>query len=232
LRYLVLLDIDGTILTTNGAAAAAFRSALEQVFGTSGPTDGYSFAGKTDPQIARDLLRIAGLPDSEIDHGLPEVWPRYVEELAPRLTRQAVRLLPGARELIEHAHAEPNWVLGLLTGNVREGARLKLEAAGIDFALFRIGAFGSDHAERGELPALAARAAEEQLSRRFHGKSIVVIGDTPHDISCGEKLGVRTIAVASGSYSVDDLEACGPDHVFATLEDTVAVRKAVEGLNG
>lgn len=227
MQRLVLLDIDGTILTSGGAAARPFRRALEEEFGTSGPARGYSFAGRTDPQIARDLLRMAGLDDDRIDTGLERIWPRYLELLAAELPRATVTLLPGVRPLIDRLHADSDAVLGLLTGNVLEGARMKLEAAGLDFGWFRVGAYGSDHADRSELPAIAVERAELAVGHRFEGKSVVIVGDTPHDISCGERLGVRTLAVATGSYSIDELAACAPDHVFPSLDDTEAAWRAI-----
>jgi phosphoglycolate phosphatase-like HAD superfamily hydrolase len=226
---LILFDIDGTLLSTRGAAARPFRRALEQVFGTSGPTSGYSFAGRTDPEIARDLLELGGIARERADERLEEVWEIYLEGLRDELTEREVTLLPGARSLVNALEAEPRAILGLLTGNVREGARLKLEAAGLDFQRFQVGAFGSDHADRPELPAVAIRRAEERFGHRFSGKAVVIIGDTPRDVACGAHLGVRTLAVATGSYTPQELAACRPDHVFETLEDTSAVMRAIFG---
>lgn len=228
MRRLILFDIDGTILTSNRAAARAFRAALVQVFGTSGPESGYSFAGKTDPQIATDLLRLAGLPDERISAGLPAVWERYLPLLEEELRAVAVTVFPGVRELLERLHAaREEAVLGLLTGNLREGARLKLQAAELDFARFPVGAYGSDHADRHRLPEVAVRRAEEALGRRFAGKEVVIIGDTPADVACGAHLGVRTLAVATGTYTREQLAGCAPDHLFPTLEDTDAVWRAI-----
>jgi phosphoglycolate phosphatase-like HAD superfamily hydrolase len=227
MQRLILLDLDGTILSTGGVAAGAFREALEEVFGTSGPREGYSFAGKTDPQIARELLLAAGVPETEMAERLPEVWKRYLPRMAERLVAGSVRVLPGVRELVERLHATPDAVLGLLTGNLVEGARLKLAAAGLDFEWFAVGAFGSDHAERSALPLVAIDRAEACFGHRFEGKSVVIIGDTPMDISCGEHLGVRTIAVATGSYSREELAACEPDHVFADMVDVGRVWRAI-----
>lgn len=228
MRRLILLDIDGTILTSDGAAPRAFRAALETVFGTSGPKRGYSFAGKTDPQIARDLLREAGIDEDEIQRGLPRVWDLYVAGLEREIRGAEVKVFPGVHALIERLReSRADAVLGLLTGNVRQGAELKLRAAGIDFEWFAVGAFGSDHADRRELPAVAVQRAEERLGRRFTGKEVVIIGDTPADIACGEHLGVRTLAVATGSYTADELQACGPDHLFSTLADTETVWRAI-----
>jgi phosphoglycolate phosphatase len=228
LRRLILFDIDGTLLTTNRAAARAFRAALEEVFGTSGPRRGVSFAGKTDPQIARELLTAAGLEKGAITDGLTALWRVYLRNLEGELATATLHVFPGVRLLLDRLeHAAEEAVPGLLTGNVREGARLKLGAAGIDFGRFRVGAYGSDHAERRELPAIAVQRAEKHFGRRFAGKEVVIIGDTPADIACGEHLGVRTLAVATGSYSEAELAACGPDHLFATLEDTDAVWRAM-----
>ena len=227
MNRLVLFDIDGTLLDGGGVAASAFLRALREVYGTAGRRNGYSFGGKTDPQIARDLLLREGVPPERIEEGLARVWELYLERLRAECVPERVRLHPGVRELVEELHHRDDAVLGLLTGNLREGARTKLTAAGLDFGWFAVGAYGSDHADRRELPAIAMERAERLLGRRFEGKEVVVIGDTPHDISCGEHLGVRTIAVATGSYSPAELAACGPDHLFPSLEHTGAVLGAI-----
>ncbi len=224
---LVLFDIDGTILSSNGAAASAFRNALEEVFGTSGPKRGYSFAGRTDPQIAHDLLAMAGLDEATIQEGLPRAWDLYLEGLAFELETVAATVYPGVVEILDRLDTEADAIVGLLTGNIVGGARLKLEAADIDFDRFKVGAYGSDHRERSALPAIAVDRAEASFGRRFEGKSVVIIGDTPADVACGEHLGVRTIAVATGTYTAGQLEPCGPDHLFDDLADTDAVWRAI-----
>jgi phosphoglycolate phosphatase-like HAD superfamily hydrolase len=228
MKRLVLFDIDGTILSSGGAAGKAFRTALEEVFGTSGPTSGYSFAGRTDPQIARDLLGMGGLAAKSIERNLPRVWPLYARLLATELDKVRTQLYPGVRSLIEQLHDSSEVaLLGLLTGNVVEGAKLKLASAGLDFSRFKVGAFGSDHHDRRELPAIAVDRAERCVGHRFEGKAVVIIGDTPFDISCGEHLGVRTIAVATGSFSRADLHGCGPDYLFDDFSDIDAVWNSI-----
>lgn len=228
MRRLILWDIDGTLLRADGAGKRAVRDALVEVFGTTGPIDHYSFAGRTDPEIVRHLMRGAGIPDAEIDTGMQDVFRRYVEKLEREIVGVPVAPLPGVPELLDRTEAAGgDVVLGMLTGNVRDGARIKVDAAGLGFDRFRVGAFGSDHHDRPELPAIAAARARELTGVDFEGKEIVIIGDTPLDVACGRHLGVRTIAVATGSHPVDDLAACHPDHVFADLGDVEAAWRAI-----
>lgn len=230
MHRLILFDIDGTLLSADGAGKRAVRDALREVFGTAGPIDAYSMAGRTDPQIARELLSATGLTPGEVEAGMPAFWRVYLGNLEREVARTEVRPLPGVLPLLERIEAagEPT-VLGVLTGNVAEGARLKLEAAGIGFGRFRVGAFGSDHADRPELPAVAVARAEALTGRRYRGKEVVIVGDTPFDISCGAHLGVRTLAVATGVHSGTELAACGPDHLFPHLGDVDRVWEAIFG---
>ncbi|HYJ79352.1 MAG TPA: haloacid dehalogenase-like hydrolase [Longimicrobiaceae bacterium] len=227
---LVLFDIDGTLLSSGGAGKRAVRDALLEVYGLTGPIRGYSFAGRTDPEIVRDLLRLAGHADAEIDAGMPRLFDRYLRNLKREIRTVQAAPYPGVAGLVDRIEqtGEP-LVLGLLTGNVREGARIKVDAAGLGFSRFRVGAFGSDHAHRPELPAVAVRRARELVGVDFSGKEIVIVGDTPLDVACGAHLGVRTVAVATGTHSVDELAACGPDHVFADLSDVDAAWEAIIG---
>ena len=148
-RRLVLFDIDGTILSSDGAGRRAVFQALEEHFGKSGPGE-HRFDGKTDPQIVRELMRHAGVSDADIDARLDEVLDRYVallrDELASADHRQ--HIFPGVCELLDKLEARGDVVLGLLTGNIHHGARAKLAAVGIDPDRFVVGAFGSDHHER------------------------------------------------------------------------------------
>lgn len=225
---LVLFDIDGTLLDANGAGARALLAAIRDVFGRSVPVGSHSFAGKTDPQIARELLGSAGFAERHVRAGLPRLWRSYLRLLPEELARTAPVVLEGVSELLEALEAEGEGVLvGLLTGNLRAGAELKLNAAGLGFDRFRVGAFGSDHHDRAELPEIARRRAGEFIGNDISGSQMVIVGDTPHDIRCGEGLGVRTVAVATGGYDREALAACAPDHLFATLRDHPAVRLAL-----
>lgn len=231
---LVLFDVDGTLLWTDGVGRRSIRKALQAEHGTAGPIDGYRFDGKTDPQIVRELLTEAGIPLGDITLRLDAVWRRYLGVLEQELARDGhgTRLLGGVRELL--AALEPyeqagRAMVGLLTGNLERGAALKLRAAGLDPARFAVGAYGSDAEPRHELPSLAARRAAERAGRAFAGADVVIVGDTPADVACGRPLGARSVAVATGWYDVDALRATGATYVFADLSDTAAVLSALLG---
>ena len=227
---LVLFDIDGTLLASDGAGRRAIHRALIEVFGDTGPTD-YWFDGKTDPQIVRDLMRVVGHDDERIERDMDELLSRYVGYLHEELRDPGhrPRSLPGIPELLDMLELRSDVVLGLLTGNIEPGAHAKLEAVGIEPRRFRIGAFGSDHAHRPELPAIARDRARDRLGVQVHGDSVVVIGDTPADLTCGSAIGARAIGVATGRYSVEQLREYGPAAVFRDLSDTDAVLRSIIG---
>jgi phosphoglycolate phosphatase-like HAD superfamily hydrolase len=229
-RKLVLFDIDGTILWTDGAGRRAVFGALEEQFGAVLPGD-HRFDGKTDPQIVRELLRHGGVSDAEIDARLDQVLDRYYSLLRVELDGADHRehVFPGVHELLEELEGRDDVVLGLLTGNIEAGARAKLTAVGIAPHRFVVGAFGSDHHDRPELPEIARQRAERTLGHPIAGRDVVVIGDTPADMACGVGIGARAIGVATGRYSVDELRACDAAAVFADLSDTDAVVRAILG---
>jgi phosphoglycolate phosphatase-like HAD superfamily hydrolase len=223
---LVLFDIDGTILRSNGAGRRAMVAALREVFGGTGPED-HRYDGKTDPQIVREVMRMEGHGDAHIDKRMDTLMALYLGLLDRELEGGGTQLYPGVPEILDALEAREDVILGLLTGNLREGANAKLRAAGIDPERFRVGAFGSDHENRPELPSVAQRRAKETLGLELPGSRIVVIGDTPADIECGRSLGVRAIGVATGAYTVEELQRHSPHAVFETLADTEEVLKAL-----
>lgn len=226
----VLFDIDGTILWTDGVGRRAVNRALEEVFGTQ-PPDGHEFDGKTDPQIVRELMSLAGVSAERIEKGLPDAISRYVELLTTELgdADHGDKVYPGVLALLDALEARDDVLLGLLTGNVRDGAMAKLAAVRIDADRFRVGAFGSDHPARPELPAIARARAEQVTGREVPGARVVVIGDTPADMGCGRGIGARAIGVATGRYTTDALRACDAFAVFPDLSDTTAVVRAILG---
>jgi phosphoglycolate phosphatase-like HAD superfamily hydrolase len=224
----VLFDIDGTMLRSGGVGRIAMERALQEVFGSPGSQE-YHYDGKTDRQIVRDLMRLDGLTDDQIDERMDELIEAYLSGLRFELAsgKREVHVFEGVRELIEELDKHPEIALGLLTGNVEEGARAKLGAAGIDFDRFKVNAFGSDHEHRPELPGVAQLRAKEILGKEIAGDRVVVIGDTPADIRCGEAIGARAIGVATGRYSTEELASHGAYAVFETLADTAKVMERI-----
>ena len=224
---LVLFDIDGTILWSDGAGRRAMTDALTTVFGGAGPTD-YHYDGKTDPQIVRDLMRASGHTDETIDERLDPLLEHYLGGLERELAGGTrAHVFDGVRELLDSLEVRSDVILGLLTGNLRDGAAIKLRAAGIDLDRFKVCAFGSDHHARGELPWLAQRRAKEDLGLDIPGDRIFVIGDTPADITCGREIGARAIAVATGRYTPEELARYHPYALFPSLADTQAVMRVI-----
>jgi phosphoglycolate phosphatase len=218
LERLVLFDIDCTLVDAHGAGGRAIFKAIERVYGVTGALDGYSFHGRTDPGIIHDLAVRWGFPPDDVSRRLDECLDVYLGLLTTEVAEGRVETLPGVRELVRALAEDERALLGLLTGNIATGAAVKLGPTGMA-GLFRVGAYGSDSGLRPELPAVAVRRAEELTGRRFTGKEVVVIGDTPADIECGRSLGVRTVAVATGRHSAAELRVHSPDHVFVDFSD-------------
>jgi phosphoglycolate phosphatase-like HAD superfamily hydrolase len=225
---LVLFDIDGTLLSSEGLGRTAMRRALGSIFGSPG-NPAYRYDGKTDRQIVRDVMRLEGHSDEYIDSQMERLIETYLDGLreGERSGKFNVRPLAGVVDLLDALEPRKDVVLGLLTGNVESGARIKLIAAGIDPDRFRVNAFGSDHEHRPELPAIAQRRASEKLGIDIERGRMVVIGDTPADIACGRSLGAKAIGVASGHYTVDQLREHDPYAVFPSLEDTQQLLESI-----
>jgi phosphoglycolate phosphatase len=228
-RKLVLFDIDGTILLTAGAGRRAIVAALAEEVGPTPAFERIRFDGKTDPQIVVEMLEAAGQPEPREPDRVRALCERYVGFLAQELERPTARttVMPGVHALLERLEAEAGVVLGLLTGNVAQGAALKLRSGGIAPERFRVGAYGSDAAHRPDLPSIAARRAEAIFGSVPRGPEVVIIGDTPADVACGSGIEARALGVATGAYSVSDLAACGAHAVFLDLSETDAVLDAI-----
>jgi phosphoglycolate phosphatase len=228
-RRLVLFDIDGTILLTAGAGRRAIMAAIAEEVGDVAVMREVRFDGKTDPQIITELLEAAGHPGPHRSERVQALCSRYVDLLQHELRQPASRttVMPGVFPLLDRLECEEGVVLGLLTGNMVQGAALKLRAGGLDPARFRVGAYGSDSGHRPDLPAIAARRAEPYFGQVPTGPEVVIIGDTPADVACGADIDARAVAVATGAYSVADLMACGPHAAFEDLRDTDRVLEAI-----
>jgi phosphoglycolate phosphatase len=226
-RRLILFDVDGTLLSTAGQAGAALALAMRETFGTAGPIDGFSFAGKTDPQIVFELLGAAGLARAQVAPRLAEVFERYCERLARTLSAANTRPLAGVVDLLDRLERHPDVAVGLLTGNIRRGAAVKLAAAGLD-GRFTVGAFGSDGEDRNGLVAVARARAREAWHQDFAGPRTVVVGDAEGDVRCARAGGAVAVAVASGTTPRSALAALGPD----VLLDSLAAPETLEALAG
>jgi len=227
-RKLILFDIDGTLLLSLGAGRRALVAAMsEDTPGIAAAAETIRFDGKTDPQIVQEMLLASGQPVDEAR--IEDILHRYVDYLRRELSKPGHRtdIMPGVMELLDRLEGEDAALLGLLTGNVVAGAGLKLESGNIRPARFQLGAYGSDHATRAELPAIAAARAEPHFGRRPSGAEIVIIGDTPADVTCGNGVGARAIGVATGAYTTDDLTAAGAYAAFTDLSDEDGVWRAI-----
>ena len=224
---LVLFDIDGTLLWTDGAGRLAIERALTEVYGTPGILGQIYMAGMTDRAIIHQALSGDGLSNKEIHAG----WERFTQALARHMEvtvcERRVRLCPGVSALLAALAARDDVLLGLVTGNMENTAPIKLRAVGIDPGLFRVGGYGSDDSDRDKLPAIAAGQAEALTGERFGGDSIVVVGDTPADVACGKAVGARTVAVATGLVAVEALQAVNPDELLMDLSDLDGALRAI-----
>ncbi len=228
IRRLVLFDIDGTLLSASGVSGRALGEALREIFGVTGKVEGYDYSGKTDPLIVRELMTSAAFSSEEIDRRMAPTLDLYQQRLAAALRPEHVRPKPGIGALLAALEEDPQVTLGLLTGNLEACARLKLEPLGVN-GHFGFGAYGSDHEDRHQLPAVAVDRAQVATGLRFEGKRIVVVGDSIHDVRCGRGLGVRSVAVASGKTRPETLAAESPDALLRDFGDTETSLRAILG---
>jgi phosphoglycolate phosphatase len=222
---LILFDIDGTLLLSGRAGLRAMTRAFAQAFGITDAFKDQHFGGRTDSYLISKALQAAGMPDTPDQH--ERFRQHYIALLAEEIDQPGSGykgLMPGARELLEALHEHHELHLALLTGNFREAAEIKLRHFEIwDF--FEWGAFSDDAADRNLLVPIACQRAETYDIPAEAIERVIVIGDTPHDIECARVAGARSIAVATGGFTVDQLRACGADAVLPDLADTGEVLK-------
>ncbi len=225
MKKLILFDIDGTLLTTHGHSVRAMLAAYHHVWGQDLSHVQETMDGKTELQITHELLAAVGVSREQVQAGLPRFWSRYEQELERHVSTERTTVHPGVREVVAALAAQPEHVVGILTGNCASAARIKLAAARLDG--FRVAAYGDRHEQRSRLPAVAVEEARRLCGHDFRGRQIVIIGDTPNDIRCGRPLGVKAIAVATGRFTVAELAEHGPDAVFPTLANVPQVLDAI-----
>jgi phosphoglycolate phosphatase len=219
---LILFDIDGTLLLSGGAGVRAMSRAFEEVFGVAKAFENADVAGRTDTFLVSAALERSGLPDT------PDAHDRFRTAYVPMLREEMMKppqgrcgLMPGITLLLETLRERQAHV-ALLTGNFERAAYTKLGHFGID-GYFDWGAFGDESADRDELARVAQRRAAERAIPRESVERPVVIGDTPHDVTCARAIGARVIAVATGNYSVEALRAAGADVTVEDLSATPAI---------
>ena len=215
-KRLLLFDIDGTLINSGGAGIYALKLALVERFGITDGLHDIEIAGMTDSGIVVSILNKHKVPAT--NENIAAFLDSYVHFLSLELPRRQGKLLPGVLELLEKLKSRKHVVLALLTGNVSRGAELKLDHYGV-WHFFEFGAFADDHQDRNKLGPFARARAKEKHGREFSAAEIDVIGDTPRDIACGKAFGARTIAVATGTWSREQLAEHQPDFLIDDLAD-------------
>jgi phosphoglycolate phosphatase-like HAD superfamily hydrolase len=211
-----LFDIDGTLIQSGGAGEKAFGRVCEAEFGVPNGSARLQFAGRTDPSIVRDFFQ-----QHEIDPtaaNFQRFFDRYVFHLDHLLGELNGSVLPGVHEMIRELSALPKPpLIGLLTGNIRLGAQIKLSHYRL-WDTFRTGGFGDDHEDRNQIAVVARARASRVLRGSLDGGEILVIGDTPRDIECARAINARSLAVATGKYSAAQLQRESPTWAVESLD--------------
>ncbi len=211
-----LFDIDGTLIASGGAGKAALEGALAAEFDACLIPGAVQYSGRTDRAITRDLLQLHGLDDSPAN--VNRLLTAYLQRLPACLASHAGRILPGIDALLRHLHGRGDVALGLLTGNVRAGARLKLGHYGL-FDYFAFGGFGDEHYDRDDVAREALAAVHSHCRNGVVCDRVWVVGDTPLDVQCARAIGVRVAAVATGWHPWEELKAARPDLLLRDFGD-------------
>jgi len=219
---LVLFDIDGTLIRSGGAGEKAFARVFETEFNVPNGTARLPFAGRTDPSIVRDFFRQHHIEPGR--ENFRRFFDSYAFWLDHLLGQIAGRVLPGVPEMIRDWQALPRPpAIGLLTGNIRLGAQIKLNYYRL-WHLFQTGAFGDDHEDRSQIAAIARERGSHWLNEKLRGDQILVIGDTPLDIVCARAIDAKVLVAATGNYRLEELKPHQPDWLVENLEQ-VAVKE-------
>jgi phosphoglycolate phosphatase len=212
-----LFDIDGTLLSSGGAGKAAMEAALLAEFDLPALEGRVTYSGRTDRAIVADLMRLHGIEETPANRRrFLEAYLRRLPEHLKNATGKGV--LPGIAYLLEHLSGRERVAVGLLTGNIRAGARIKLEHYGL-YHHFSFGGFGDEHLDRDEVAREAWAVVRERFGPAVLCENVWVIGDTPMDVRCARAIGARCLAVATGLHSVEELGAAEPDLLLPDLSD-------------
>jgi phosphoglycolate phosphatase-like HAD superfamily hydrolase len=212
---LVLFDVDGTLVHTGGAGVRAFAQALTSEFGVADGTHLVKFGGRTDYSLVRELFALQQIEPSP--GNFERFFTAYIFWLEKLIMECAGGACPGVMEFYSSLAARPNPpLIGLLTGNIRRGAQIKLQRYQL-WDKFPFGGFADDHEDRNEIAAVARQRGSERLGRLLEGGEVVVVGDTPLDIRCARAIGAKVLAVATGRFTVSQLQEHNPDWAVEDL---------------
>jgi phosphoglycolate phosphatase-like HAD superfamily hydrolase len=214
--HVCLFDVDGTLISSGGAGKAALEAALASEFGIDHLIEKLQLSGRTDRAITRDIFQLHAIEET------PANWQRLIEGYLRHLPRCLAtfkgRVLPGIKALLEQLSSREDVALGLLTGNVRAGAKVKLGHFGL-YDHFSFGGFGDHHLDRDDVAREALAEVRQRLNGHCDTSRIWVIGDTPLDVQCARAIGARSLAVATGWHSLEELAGHQPDLLLADLAD-------------
>jgi phosphoglycolate phosphatase len=218
-----LFDIDGTLVSTNGMAGKLMLRALQEEVGRPIRYELKIFVGSTDRMILRKFIEMSEIQIDDIEVTIDRVLNRYLRFLDEKMNSpNLVKILPGVKELLNRLAKDSRISLGLVTGNIKDGAFVKLRLANLN-GFFPIGAFGDDNADRNKLPGIALQRAEVFYNSQFSRDNVWIIGDSPKDILCAKANQLRSLAVASGWHSMDELLSHEPDILLNNLSETANV---------
>jgi len=206
---LLLFDIDGTLIDSGGAGVRSLNLAFKKIFSIENAFKEISMAGKTDSQIIKECLQKHGL---SANGDFETVIEAYLFNLSREINNDKKHVKPGIYEILNSLSQKENILTGLLTGNIEMGARIKLEPFKLN-KFFPAGAFGSDHEDRNQLLPIAVKRFELLSGSKINIHECIVIGDTPRDVECAHIYGAISIGVATGPYSVAELQEAGADYV-------------------
>ncbi len=222
--HLFLFDIDGTLISSGGAGEHALRLTVEELFNDKNGLDRIEIAGRTDQSITHALFAKYGVEATP--EAITGLLDRYLTHLAEQLPQKQGRVLPGILPLLDALKARPHVALALLTGNLERGAQLKLTHYGL-WEYFDFGAYADDHGDRNQLGPVAQTRARAHHGVEFPPERIYVLGDTPHDITCGRAIGAKTVGIATGIYPMEALASYRPDFVYQDLSDVERVLREI-----
>jgi len=221
----ILFDIDGTLIDSGGAGVKALNLAFEEMFSVADAFRSISLAGKTDLQILTEGMTLHNVASS--NGTVPEFLESYITHLRSTINAAEGHVKAGIREALAALEDSDQCILGLLTGNIEQGAMIKLEAFDLD-RYFEVGAYGNDDADRNRLLPIAREKLRKSRSLDIDYRNCIVVGDTPRDVECTKPYGAYSIGVATGPYSCSLLEEAGADAVFCDLSDTMSFLNLVK----